>query len=182
MKTAAMAGIVVRVMISAPGGAGYSPVYRAGMTYAADMARAGVQVLLYQGAYFHAKTVCVDSMIRSIGSANMDIRSFSINYETNLVVYDDRLTRELEVDFPVRPTWRTAWSSRRRNTRRGRVRRGSSIPHYAYVHPTLAGRWLPRTAAFTLRVQLMAAPSWSRAASAWWGCAPCSSPGAAVPQ
>ena len=98
MKTAAMAGIDVRVMI-APGGAEYSPAYRAGMTYAADMARAGVQVLLYQGAYFHAKTVCVDSMFCSIGSANMDIRSFSINYETNLVVYDDSLTRELEADF-----------------------------------------------------------------------------------
>ena len=63
------------------------------------MARAGVQLFLYQGAYFHAKTVCVDSDTCSIGSANMDIRSFSINYETNLVVYDETLTRELEADF-----------------------------------------------------------------------------------
>jgi cardiolipin synthase len=63
------------------------------------MARAGVQVFLYRGSYFHAKTVCVDSDTCSIGSANMDIRSFSINYETNLVVYDEALTRELEADF-----------------------------------------------------------------------------------
>ena len=35
----------------------------------------------------------------SIGSANIDIRSFSINYETNLVVYDEVVTRELEADF-----------------------------------------------------------------------------------
>ena len=63
------------------------------------MARAGVRVLLYQGAYFHSKTVCVDSILCSIGSANMDIRSFSINYETNLVIYDERVTRELEADF-----------------------------------------------------------------------------------
>ena len=69
------------------------------MTYAADMARAGVQVLLYRGAYFHSKTICVDSRICSIGSANIDIRSFSINYETNLVVYDEAVTRELEADF-----------------------------------------------------------------------------------
>jgi cardiolipin synthase len=69
------------------------------MTYAADMARAGVRVLLYQGAYFHAKTVCVDSTLCSIGSANMDIRSFSINYETNLVIYDQDTTRALEADF-----------------------------------------------------------------------------------
>jgi cardiolipin synthase len=98
LKTAALSGLDVKVMI-APGGAEYSPAYRAGLTYAADMARAGVQVFLYQGAYFHAKTVCVDSDTCSIGSANMDIRSFSINYETNLVVYDEGLTRELEADF-----------------------------------------------------------------------------------
>jgi cardiolipin synthase len=98
MKTAALAGIDVRVMI-APRGAEFSPAYRAGSTYAADMARAGVRVLLYEGAYFHAKTVCVDSAICSIGSANMDIRSFSINYETNLVIYDEAVTRHLETDF-----------------------------------------------------------------------------------
>ena len=84
MKTAALAGLDVRVMI-APRGAEFSPAYRAARTYAADMVRAGVQVWLYQGAYFHAKTICVDSTVCSIGSANIDIRSFSINYETNLV-------------------------------------------------------------------------------------------------
>jgi cardiolipin synthase A/B len=98
MKTAALSGLDVRVMI-APRGAEWSPAYRAGLTYAADMARAGVQVLLYDGAYFHCKTICVDSTLCSIGSANMDIRSFSINYETNLVIYDEDVTRELEADF-----------------------------------------------------------------------------------
>jgi cardiolipin synthase len=98
MKTAALSGLDVRVMI-APRGAEFSPAYRAASTYAADMARAGVTVLLYQGAYFHAKTVCVDSMLCSVGSANMDIRSFSINYETNLVIYDAKVTRRLEADF-----------------------------------------------------------------------------------
>jgi len=98
MKAAALSGLDIRVMI-APRGFELSPAYRAGMTYAADMARAGVQVLLYQGAYFHAKTICVDSTICSIGSANIDIRSFSINYETNLVIYDREVTRELEADF-----------------------------------------------------------------------------------
>jgi cardiolipin synthase len=98
LKTAALSGLDVKVMI-APAGAEYSPAYRASLTYAADMARAGVQVFLYRGSYFHAKTVCVDSDTCSIGSANMDIRSFSINYETNLVVYDEALTRELEADF-----------------------------------------------------------------------------------
>jgi cardiolipin synthase len=56
-------------------------------------------VLLYQGAYFHCKTIAVDSVVCSIGSANMDIRSFSINYETNLVIYDRDTTRQLETAF-----------------------------------------------------------------------------------
>jgi len=98
LKTAALSGLDVRVMI-APGGAEWSPAYRAGRTYAAEMARAGVQVLLYGGAYFHAKTACVDSTLCTIGSANMDIRSFSINYETNLVIYDEHVTSQLEADF-----------------------------------------------------------------------------------
>jgi cardiolipin synthase len=98
MKAAALAGIKVWVMIAPRGGEGQL-AYRAGMTYARELAEAGVRVLLYRGAYFHAKTVCVDSKVCSIGSANMDIRSFSINYETNLVVYDEGVTRRLEADF-----------------------------------------------------------------------------------
>ena len=98
LKTAALSGLDVRVMI-APRGAEFSPAYRAGMTYAVDMVRAGVKVLLYEGEYFHSKTICIDSILCSIGSANMDIRSFSINYETNLVIYDQALTCELEADF-----------------------------------------------------------------------------------
>jgi cardiolipin synthase len=98
LKTAALSGLDVRVMI-APRGAEFSPAYRAGMTYAIDMVRSGVKVLMYEGEYFHSKTVCVDSDLCTIGSANMDIRSFSINYETNLVIYDRALTQELEADF-----------------------------------------------------------------------------------
>jgi cardiolipin synthase len=98
MKAAALAGIKVWVMIAPRGGEGQL-AYRAGMTYARELAEAGVRVLLYKGGYFHAKTVCVDSKVCSVGSANMDIRSFSINYETNLVVYDETITTELEADF-----------------------------------------------------------------------------------
>lgn len=98
LKSAALSGVDVQLMI-APRGGELSPAYRAGMTYAVDMARAGVAVLMYQGEYFHAKTVCVDTTLCSIGSANMDIRSFAINYETNLVIYDESVTAELEADF-----------------------------------------------------------------------------------
>jgi len=54
----------------------------AGRTYANEMSHAGVRVYEYQGAYFHPKTVCIDSSICVVGSVNLDIRSFSINYES----------------------------------------------------------------------------------------------------
>ena len=66
---------------------------------AKDIVAAGVRVFLYEKGYLHAKTISIDSEICSIGSANIDIRSFSINYETNLVIYDEAVTRELEADF-----------------------------------------------------------------------------------
>ena len=83
----------------APSGAEFSPAYRAGMTYAADMASAGVQVLLYQGDYFHAKTACVDSIMCSIGSANMDIRSKELNNENIVAIQDAGFAHSLEERF-----------------------------------------------------------------------------------
>ena len=71
----------------------------AGNTFILDVIDAGVRVFLYEKGYLHAKTISVDSEICSIGSANIDIRSFSINYELNAVLYSRRLARELEEDF-----------------------------------------------------------------------------------
>jgi cardiolipin synthase len=65
----------------------------------ADLVDAGVRVFLYQKGYLHAKTISIDSEICSVGSANIDIRSFSINYEINAVLYSERLAKELEEDF-----------------------------------------------------------------------------------
>ncbi len=95
---AARSGVEVKVML-APDGPDGGFAYRAGWTYAENMAENGVKIYHYQGDYFHAKTIMVDSVICSIGSANMDIRSFNINYESNLLVYDAKTTRELEEDF-----------------------------------------------------------------------------------
>jgi cardiolipin synthase A/B len=47
----------------------------------------------------HAKIISIDSEICSIGSANIDIRSFSINYELNAVFYSEQIAKELESDF-----------------------------------------------------------------------------------
>ncbi|MCB0060781.1 MAG: cardiolipin synthase [Caldilineaceae bacterium] len=95
---AARSGVDVKIML-APRGPGMQAPYHAAMTFAENMADAGVEIYFYEGAYFHAKTISVDAMICSIGSTNMDIRSFAINYELNLVIYDVETTRKLDAIF-----------------------------------------------------------------------------------
>jgi cardiolipin synthase len=98
LKSAALAGIDVQVMLSARPSGNRVPAW-AGNTFIADVVDAGVRVFLYEKGYLHAKTISIDSEICSIGSANIDIRSFSINYEINAVLYSKRLAKELEQDF-----------------------------------------------------------------------------------
>ncbi len=98
LSTAALSGVDVKVMISARQSGNQLPDW-AGNTFIADIVAAGVRVFLYEKGYLHAKTISVDSEVCSIGSANLDIRSFSINYELNAVIYDQRLTAALERDF-----------------------------------------------------------------------------------
>ena len=57
-----------------------------------------MRVFLYEKGYLYAKTISIDAEICSISSANIDIRSFSINYELNAVLYSKRLAQELEQD------------------------------------------------------------------------------------
>ena len=94
LRSAALAGLDVRVMISAREPGWPVPNWAAN-TYAAEVAEAGVKVLLYQGGYLHAKTICVDGQVCTVGSANWDIRSFSINYELTAVLYHEGLAREV---------------------------------------------------------------------------------------
>ncbi|MGL4650879.1 MAG: phospholipase D-like domain-containing protein, partial [Caldilineaceae bacterium] len=99
LKATAMSGVDVKIML-APQGVGDNPVpYWAAYTYMLDMMGAGVKIFLYQPGYLHCKTVSVDGLVCSVGSANMDIRSFNIDYEINALIYDAAVTEQLEMDF-----------------------------------------------------------------------------------
>ena len=98
LRTAALSGVEVKLMVSARPSGNRLPDW-AGNTYIEDIVSAGVHVFLYEKGYLHAKTISIDSEICSIGSANIDIRSFSINYELNAVFYSERIAQELERDF-----------------------------------------------------------------------------------
>ncbi|AUX11884.1 cardiolipin synthase [Latilactobacillus sakei] len=94
LTTAAMSGVDVRIMT--PNMPDHPFIYRATQYYSQLLHEAGVKIYAYQDGFLHAKTVVMDSHISTIGSANMDIRSFKLNFEANAFIYDPKLARQLE--------------------------------------------------------------------------------------
>jgi cardiolipin synthase len=68
---------------------------RAQESYYDDLLEAGVGIHLYRPRFLHAKHITVDDHIAFLGSTNMDIRSFALNAELNLLVYDPEVVRAL---------------------------------------------------------------------------------------
>lgn len=84
IQTAAQSDVDVRVMI--PGIPDKKYVYHTTMSYAGELLDAGVKVYLYPG-FIHSKTITVDDKIMTVGSANIDIRSFQLLFEVNAFIY-----------------------------------------------------------------------------------------------
>jgi cardiolipin synthase A/B len=64
-----------------------------------DLLRAGVEIYLYQPTMYHCKVLVVDGLWASVGSTNFDNRSFRLNDEANLNVYDRNVARRQLIDF-----------------------------------------------------------------------------------
>jgi cardiolipin synthase len=98
IKAVALSGVQVEIMVSKHGTV-LELAHRATFTYLADVVRSGAKVYLYDKGYFHSKTINIDSQVCAIGTANFDIRSFSLNYEAMAVLYDKDLAVELAAAF-----------------------------------------------------------------------------------
>tara|TARA_R100000027_G_scaffold9693_1_gene7023 strand:- start:2230 stop:3603 length:1374 start_codon:yes stop_codon:yes gene_type:complete len=64
----------------------------ASRSYYRDLLVAGVEIYEYSGGLLHTKSITLDGEITLIGSANMDRRSFELNYENNILLYDPLMT------------------------------------------------------------------------------------------
>jgi len=89
----------VHVVILAPGKIDSRLTYVASRGHYGDLLLGGVEIYEYQAALMHAKTMVVDGVWATIGSTNFDNRSFALNQELNLTVYDGSITRRLEEIF-----------------------------------------------------------------------------------
>ena len=85
LNMAALSGIDVRIMI--PDKPDHPFVHWVSLSYLCELLPSGVRGYMYGSGFIHAKTVVVDGQMTSIGSANWDIRSFELNFETNAVLY-----------------------------------------------------------------------------------------------
>ena len=97
LEIAAKSGIDVRIMI--PCKPDHPFVYWATYSYLGEMIEAGARCYTYDNGFLHAKCMCVDGLVTCMGTANMDIRSFSLNFEVNAVIYSARTTERLMEAF-----------------------------------------------------------------------------------
>lgn len=97
LSIAATAGIDVRLII--PDRPDHPFVYRATEYYSRELMNAGGKVYTYENGFMHSKMVVIDGKMVSIGSANMDIRSFKLNFEANAFLYDREFAHATELIF-----------------------------------------------------------------------------------
>jgi cardiolipin synthase len=97
LRIAALSGIDVRIMI--PNRPDHPFVYWASYSFIGELLDAGVKAYTFEDGFIHAKTIVVDGIAASVGSANWDVRSFRLNFETNAFVYDQAVAGELHGIF-----------------------------------------------------------------------------------
>lgn len=97
LKIASLSGVDVRIMI--PNKPDHPFVYWASLCYIGELLKSGVRSYTYNKGFIHSKTIVVDGAISSVGTANMDVRSFKLNFEVNAFIYDVNVSKKLEEIF-----------------------------------------------------------------------------------
>ncbi len=96
---ASLGGVSVKLLV--PGVSDSRVVDAAARSYYGELLNAGVEIYLYRKGFLHAKTMVADGSLAVVGTANMDYRSFDLNFEVNAIVYDEVLAGELRDIFYV---------------------------------------------------------------------------------
>jgi cardiolipin synthase len=97
LRIAGLSGLDVRIMI--PNKPDHPFVYWAGLSYIGDLLEAGVRFYTYERGFLHSKVMIMDDLVSSVGTANLDIRSFKLNFEINAFIYDSEINKALTDRF-----------------------------------------------------------------------------------
>ncbi len=93
LRIAALSGVKIKLMI--PNKPDHPFVYWATLSYAGELLQENAEVYMYQNGFLHAKTIVVDGKIASVGTANIDVRSFRLNFEVNAFLYNIKFAEKL---------------------------------------------------------------------------------------
>ncbi|MFF5996251.1 cardiolipin synthase [Lysinibacillus sp. KU-BSD001] len=97
LRIASLSGIDVRIMI--PNKPDHPFVYWATYSYAGQLLKTGAKIYHYDKGFIHAKMIVVDDAISTVGTANIDVRSFSLNFEINAFIYNHAISHNLAEIF-----------------------------------------------------------------------------------
>lgn len=97
--TKLISGVEINIMI--PNKPDHPVIYWATTSFAGELLRYGANIYIYNRGFLHAKVMIVDETISMVGSANMDERSFSLNFEASEIIFDKGINRQLREQFDV---------------------------------------------------------------------------------
>ncbi|CAB3729398.1 cardiolipin synthase [Trinickia soli] len=109
LRLAVMRGVDVRILI--PSRRDHYVVFEASKLYAYDLVRAGVRIFRYRPGFLHQKVVLIDDVAAAIGSANLDNRSFRLNFEIMVLTIDHAFAAEVET--MLKKDFEQAWEVER---------------------------------------------------------------------
>ena len=99
LKIAAISGVDVRIII--PAKPDHLFVHSCSLSYIGELLDAGVRCYEYTKGFIHAKVMTMDGIVSTVGTANMDIRSYKLNFEVNSFIYDKDVSLEFERQFKI---------------------------------------------------------------------------------
>ena len=97
LKSAVLSGIDVKIMI--PNKADHPFIYWINQYYVGELLRLGVNIYRYENGFIHSKTILVDEEVVSVGTCNFDYRSFYLNFEINLNIYNKEIANSFKTQY-----------------------------------------------------------------------------------
>ncbi len=99
LKIAALSGVDVRIIL--PEDSDSSILKWSTRAYVEELLKSGVKIYFYKKGFMHSKVLVSDDLVASIGTANVDERSFDNNFEVNALIYDEAICKELKLQFAI---------------------------------------------------------------------------------
>lgn len=93
MKTASLSGVDVQMIL--PNKSDSVVAYWNTRSYIDELLEAGIKIYLYGNGFNHSKYIIVDNVFATVGSANVDMRSFDLNFEVAALIYDESFSASL---------------------------------------------------------------------------------------